>query len=251
MAVQACCWVPGLENRWAAEYWDWIIDEKWLLPSCLFDRMLTCLFWCCKRTKHNWKRMCDSFADKVQRWLHKIFWSFSLHKSIWSFSLSTVAHKIGELPPRKWRIAVLNAQPEGVRQSIAVSRSQPVGVRQSGERGMWHTSCAHMAPGPHSLAKSPGRSGTGNHPECCSLLLCSLRLQFAPVDACISGGWFVNIECACWALVWSKTCSTGQEDKSGCRGFPAGAGGGRGLSVLRYFSLSDFWVLCYTSVKKI
>ena len=135
--------------------------------------------------------MCDSFADKIQRYFHKL---------IWFFSLSTANQKIHQktdLTCRKQGFAMSKAQPGGVRQSTAVSRTQPVGVRQSGERGMWHTSCAHMAPGPHSLAESPSRSGTGNRPECYSQLLCSLRLQFAPICACIIGGWFVSKECAC------------------------------------------------------
>lgn len=60
----------------------------------------------------------------------------------------------------------------------------PEGGRRSGGRGRWHTSCAHRAPAQHSPVESPDRSGTGSHPECCSPLLCSLRLQCAPTCAC-------------------------------------------------------------------
>lgn len=50
--------------------------------------------------------------------------------------------------------------------------------------GRWHTSCAHRAPGTHTPSQCPGRSGTGSHPECCSLLSCSLRSRCAPTCAC-------------------------------------------------------------------
>ena len=129
--------------------------------------------------------MCNSFADKLQRYLHKL---------IWALSSFTVAQKIHALTPRK--------------EGGAVPKAQPEGVRRSGERGRWHTSCAHMAPGPRSLAESPSRSDIGNRPECCSLLLCSLRSQFAPICACISGDRFVSKGCACFGVVSSKTCST-------------------------------------------
>ena len=58
--------------------------------------------------------------------------------------------------------------------------------------GRWHTSCGHKAVGTHNPSRSLGRSGTENHPGCCSLLLCSLKLHCAPASACAALTCFLH-----------------------------------------------------------
>lgn len=60
----------------------------------------------------------------------------------------------------------------------------PVIKRQSGWRGMWHTSCVHKAPKPHTPAEFPSKSDTESHPVYCSQQWCSLTSLSAPVCAC-------------------------------------------------------------------